>query len=80
MESAHTWVIVGPDGLAREIELCDAHSGPVANTYALARPTDHRLIAARPVKRATKAEAPPAPAAPPTPPTPAKAEPEPIWR
>jgi hypothetical protein len=37
-EPANTWRITGPDGLLREIELCDQHGAPVANAYALARP------------------------------------------
>jgi hypothetical protein len=37
-DPANTWVIAGPDGAPREIELCDQHGAPVANAYALARP------------------------------------------
>jgi hypothetical protein len=37
-EPANSWRITGPDGLSREIELCDQHGAPVANAYALARP------------------------------------------
>jgi hypothetical protein len=37
-EPATTWVITGPDGAPREIELCDQHGAPIANAYALARP------------------------------------------
>jgi hypothetical protein len=48
-------VIIGPEGLAREIELCESHGGPVANAYALARPVASRAVArvkaTRPVNR-----------------------------
>lgn len=71
-ESAHTWVIVGPDGLAREIELCNSHGAPVANAYALARP-----VVARPAKRGRERAAAPRPPAPA--PAPVR-EPEPNWR
>ncbi|WP_426503012.1 hypothetical protein ACPPVO_36045 [Dactylosporangium sp. McL0621] len=37
-EPANTWVITGPDGAPREIELCDQHGAPIANAYALGRP------------------------------------------
>jgi hypothetical protein len=37
-EPANTWVITGPDGAPREIELCDQPGAPIANAYALARP------------------------------------------
>lgn len=37
-EPANSWRITGPDGLLREIELCEQHGAPVANAYALARP------------------------------------------
>ncbi len=36
--NAHTWLITGPDGGSREIELCDRHAAPIANLFALARP------------------------------------------
>jgi hypothetical protein len=73
-EAAQTWVIIGPDGLPREIELCSVHGAPVANAYALARPSSARLTSPRPAKRRI---APPVETAPE--PTPAPV-PEPIWR
>jgi hypothetical protein len=36
-DPANTWIITGPDGAPREIELCDHHGAPIANAYALAR-------------------------------------------
>jgi hypothetical protein len=70
-EPATTWVITGPDGTPREIELCDQHASPIANAYALARPVagkTSRSVRARhdnrrPADAATTA-----------------LEPEPIWR
>jgi hypothetical protein len=82
-EPAYTWVITGPDGAIREIELCERHGSAVANAYALGRPVTRpaKRSPGRPAKGrgadkpATRAEAesdqpgalPPAP-------------PEPIWR
>lgn len=34
---ARTWIIEGPEGGRREIELCDRHGSGVANAFALAR-------------------------------------------
>jgi hypothetical protein len=69
-EPAHTWTITGPEGAAREIDLCDHHSAPVANAYALARASKRpgRRSAAHPAARR------PADLALPRPP------PEPVWR
>jgi len=67
-EPAHTWVITGPEGATREIELCDRHAAAVANAFALGRAVSNRTSTrGRPTRRAT-----PRAAAPP--------EPEPIWR
>lgn len=85
-EPAHTWVITGPEGATREIELCDRHAAPVANAFALGRAVAARATRGRP-RRGTTLPTGPAPAAP----APAalrangsaKAappEPEPIWR
>src|SRR2546429_9995166 len=69
-EPAHTWTITGPEGATREIDLCDHHSAPVANAYALPRPSKRpgRRGAVHPAAR---------PATDPPPPPP---PPEPIWR
>ncbi|MFI5916684.1 hypothetical protein [Dactylosporangium sp. NPDC051541] len=70
-EPANTWVITGPDGAPREIELCDQHGAPIANAYALARPVP------KPSPRAGR----PAPERRPAKDTvDAVVEPEPIWR
>jgi hypothetical protein len=69
---ANIWTITGPEGVVREIDLCDQHGGPVANAYALGRAVSKpaaragrgRHLARRP------AESPPPP----------RLEPEPIWR
>ena len=67
-EPAHTWVITGPEGATREIELCDRHAAGVANAFALGRAVSNRTTArGRPTRRSA-----PRTAAPP--------EPEPIWR
>ena len=69
-EPANTWVIVGPDGPRREIELCDHHGGPIANAYALARPIARnvsRRVHARRGKRPPDA-------------LDLVVDPEPIWR
>jgi len=67
-EPAHTWVITGPEGATREIELCDRHAAAVANAFALGRTVQRRTANRdRPTRRAQ-----PRPAAPP--------EPEPVWR
>ena len=68
---ATTWVITGPDGAPREIELCDQHGSLIANAYALARPVagkTSRSVRARHDNRR------PADAAT------TSIEPEPIWR
>src|SRR5690349_20574140 len=50
---ANTWQITGPDGVSREIELCDQHGAAIANAFALGRP-----VAARPARgRAAAASA-----------------------
>jgi hypothetical protein len=76
-EPAHTWVITGPEGATREIELCDRHAAAVANAFALGRAVAPSPTRGRPGRRsattrttatATRATV----AAPP--------EPEPIWR
>jgi hypothetical protein len=70
-EPAHTWIITGPGGSPREIDLCDQHGAAVANAYALARPVrkppPRSVAKSRMVRR-------PATAPPPPP------EPEPQWR
>jgi hypothetical protein len=67
-EPAHTWVITGPEGATREIELCDRHAAGVANAFALGRAVSNRATTrGRPVRRAAQPKPPPA-------------EPEPIWR
>jgi hypothetical protein len=70
-EPANAWVITGPDGAAREIELCDQHGAPIANAYALARPvrkTPSRASRPRPGSTPGKDA------------TGIAVEPEPIWR
>jgi hypothetical protein len=69
-EPAHTWVITGPEGATREIELCDRHAAGVANAFALGR-----AVAARTTTRPRRARR-TAHAKPPPPPP----DPEPIWR
>lgn len=76
-EPAYTWLITGPDGSPREIELCDQHGAPIANAYALARPVRKKAPRGSRARQPEKAPA-PKPAAAPTP-VPAP-EPEPIWR
>lgn len=79
-EPAHTWVITGPEGATREIELCDRHASAVANAFALGRAVAARTGRGRPRRgAATRTSVAPATstngsvkAAPP--------EPEPIWR
>jgi len=81
-EPAHTWVITGPEGATREIELCDRHAAAVANAFALGRAVATRAPRGRPRRGATVRTVP-------TPPTATRAngsaqaappEPEPIWR
>ena len=67
-EPAHTWVITGPEGATREIELCDRHAAGVANAFALGRTVQHHTANRHRPTRRTQ----PRPATPP--------EPEPIWR
>jgi len=67
-EPAHTWVITGPEGATREIELCDRHAAGVANAFALGRAVQHRNANRHRPTRRTQ----PRPATPP--------EPEPVWR
>jgi hypothetical protein len=67
-EPAHTWVITGPEGATREIELCDRHAAAVANAFALGRTVQNRTAhRSRPTRRAQPRPGPPA-------------EPEPVWR
>jgi hypothetical protein len=67
-EPAHTWVITGPEGATREIELCDRHAAGVANAFALGRAVGDRTTnRSRPTRRTQPR---------PTPPP----EPEPAWR
>ncbi len=71
-EPANTWVITGPDGAPREIELCDRHGSPIANAYALGRPVvgkTSRGVQARAGSRRSEDAA-----------AAAVIEPEPIWR
>lgn len=66
-EPAHTWVITGPEGATREIELCDRHAAGVANAFALGRTVSARAATrGRPPRR--------------TQPKPPPVDPEPIWR
>jgi hypothetical protein len=71
-DPANTWVITGPDGAPREIELCDLHGSPVANAYALARPVSKQPARSAPARIRNRHAAEPAAVAP--------IEPEPIWR
>jgi hypothetical protein len=67
-EPAHTWVITGPEGATREIELCDRHAAAVANAFALGRAVPKRATTSgRPTRRGA-------------PPRPSPPEPEPVWR
>jgi hypothetical protein len=50
-EPAHTWVITGPEGATREIELCDRHAAAVANAFALGRAVPSRATGGRPARR-----------------------------
>ena len=50
-EPAHTWVITGPEGATREIELCDRHAAAVANAFALGRAVQARAPRGRPARR-----------------------------
>jgi hypothetical protein len=72
-QPAHTWTIIGPEGAACEIELCEQHGAAVANAYALGRAVPRRTTRPRPVGRRPKTVA-----HPPPPPTPVP--PEPRWR
>jgi hypothetical protein len=81
-EPAHTWVITGPEGATREIELCDRHAAPVANAFALGRAVADRATRGRPARRGIPTRTSPA-----SPTTSANGsakvappEPEPIWR
>lgn len=82
-EPAHTWVITGPEGATREIELCDRHAAAVANAFALGRAVAPRATPGRTARRGgttrtttvsglAKPRTNGVAAAPP--------EPEPIWR
>jgi hypothetical protein len=89
-EPAHTWVITGPEGATREIELCDRHAAAVANAFALGRAAATPATRGRPRRGTTTRTIPATPAGPASP---AKSrasengsskaappEPEPIWR
>ena len=70
-EPAQSWVITGPGGTVREIDLCERHGGPVANAFALGRAVPRRTAGRRrehPVVADTDAGTSPA------------AAPEPVWR
>jgi hypothetical protein len=82
-EPANTWLITGPNGAPREIELCDQHGSPIANAYALGRPVARKGQRAAAKTRATRTEQPPTQApdqAPQQPIVLPPAGPEPIWR
>jgi hypothetical protein len=76
-EPAHTWMITGPEGATREIELCDRHAAAIANAFALGRAVAPRPGRGRPARTsrttATAGAAKPRAAV-------APQEPEPIWR
>jgi hypothetical protein len=79
-EPAHTWVITGPEGATREIELCDRHAAAVANAFALGRPVTHPTRGhTRRTTRTTSTSSTRARTNGATPQV-APAEPEPIWR
>jgi hypothetical protein len=76
-EPAHTWVITGPEGATREIELCDRHASAVANAFALGRAVTTHATRGRPRRgAAARTQATPVTSANGS----AKPEPEPIWR
>jgi hypothetical protein len=68
-EPAHTWVITGPEGATREIELCDRHAAAVANAFALGRAVPNRAARTRTAGTTRRPQ-----------PRPAPADPEPVWR
>jgi hypothetical protein len=72
-QPALTWTIIGPEGAACEIELCEPHGAAVANAYALGRAVPRRTTRLGPAGRKTHRRAHP-------PPSPAPAPPEPMWR
>ncbi len=74
MEPANTWIITGPGGAPRQIDLCDQHGAPIGNAYALARAMPQASRAAHHRHRSTRTS----PSAPT--PTSTRPEPEPIWR
>ena len=69
-EPAHTWVITGPEGATREIELCDRHAAGVANAFALGRAVTKRGGRSRPAGHTRRPQSKSA----------APADPEPVWR
>ncbi len=77
-EPANTWVITGPEGATREIELGDRHAAAVANAVALGRAVAPRPVRGRPARRATRTTATAEAAKPRV--AVAQPEPEPIWR
>jgi|GEM_PF-5120247 len=72
-EPANTWIITGPGGLSRQIDLCEQHGAPIGNAYALASPVPKAPVRPATGRRRTPAH-PPAPGPAPEP------APEPIWR
>jgi hypothetical protein len=66
-EPANTWLITGPGGAPREIDLCEQHGFPVANAYALARPLPKRQPSAKHGRTAPRSQ-------------PDTVVPEPLWR
>jgi hypothetical protein len=69
-EPAHTWVITGPEGATREIELCDRHAAAVANAFALGRAVPGRAGRTRTASPTRRPHPKPAP----------QPDPEPVWR
>lgn len=67
-EPANSWIITGPGGSPRQIDLCDQHGAPISNAYALARAIPKKVRDVR--RRSPDTDAPPQPPV---------AE-EPIWR
>lgn len=88
-EPANTWLITGPNGAPREIELCDQHGSPIANAYALGRPVTRKTPRPAPAAKTRSARGAPSVAqaeplatapAPTLPPVLPPVGPEPIWR
>lgn len=74
-EPANSWIITGPGGHSRQIDLCDQHGAPIANAYALAKAAPRTPVKSR---KPSRNVVPPEPAAPPV--APVAPVPEPIWR